>query len=56
MLRKTSALKVDAKGLAWTPENRLVYTSSAGGNTDIWIMDADGLNRSQLTTAPGADA
>ena len=44
------------EGLAWTPEDRLVYTSSAGGNTDIWIMDTDGLNRSQLTTAPGADS
>lgn len=44
------------EGLAWTPDDRLVYTSSAGGNTDIWIMDADGLNRSQLTTAPGADS
>jgi dipeptidyl aminopeptidase/acylaminoacyl peptidase len=43
------------EGLAWTPDDRLVYTSSAGGNTDIWIMDTDGLNRSQLTTAPGAD-
>jgi eukaryotic-like serine/threonine-protein kinase len=44
------------EGLAWTPDDRLVYTSSAGGNTDIWIMDADGLNRSQLTTTPGADS
>ncbi|MBK5296887.1 MAG: serine/threonine-protein kinase [Vicinamibacteria bacterium] len=44
------------EGLAWTPDDRLVYTSSAGGNTDIWIMGADGLNRSQLTTAPGADS
>ena len=44
------------EGLAWTPDDRLVYTSSAGGNTDIWIMDTDGLNRSQLTTAPGADS
>ncbi len=44
------------EGLAWTPDDRLVYTSSAGGNTDIWIMDVDGLNRSQLTTALGADS
>jgi Tol biopolymer transport system component len=43
------------EGIAWTPDNRLVYTSSSGGNTDVWVMDADGMNRSQLTTSPGAD-
>jgi Tol biopolymer transport system component len=43
------------EGIAWTPDNRLVYTSSSGGNTDIWIMDVDGMNRSQLTTTAGAD-
>ena len=43
------------EGIAWTPDNRLVYTSSTGGNTDVWVMDADGMNRSQLTTSPGAD-
>jgi Tol biopolymer transport system component len=43
------------EGIVWTPDNRLVYTSSTGGNTDIWIMNADGMNRSQLTTTPGAD-
>ena len=44
------------EGIVWTPDSRLVYTSSTGGNTDIWIMDADGMNRSQLTTSPGADS
>jgi Tol biopolymer transport system component len=29
-------------GLAWTPDGRIVFASSASGNSDIWIMDADG--------------
>jgi len=36
-------------GASWTPDGRIVYISHAGGNTDIWIMDADGRNQKQLT-------
>jgi serine/threonine protein kinase/Tol biopolymer transport system component len=36
-------------GLSWTPDARIVYTSNASGNPDIWIMDADGTNQKQLT-------
>src|SRR5581483_8996775 len=36
-------------GLSWTPDGRLVYGSHASGNTDIWVMDADGTNQKQLT-------
>ena len=43
------------QGLAWTPDDRLVYTSSSGGDNDIWIMNADGSNRAQLTTSRGND-
>ena len=42
-------------GLAWTPTGRLVYAASTSGNLDIWIMDADGANRVQLTNAPEDD-
>jgi Tol biopolymer transport system component len=35
-------------------DGRLLYTSSASGNSDIWIMNADGTGRVQLTT-DGAD-
>lgn len=38
------------RGLTWTPDNRLVYVSRASGSQDIWIMDADGKNNTQLTT------
>jgi len=37
-------------GLAWTPDGRIVATSAAGGQTDLWIMDADGRNARQLTS------
>jgi serine/threonine protein kinase/Tol biopolymer transport system component len=40
------------KGLDWTPDGRLVFRSLASGNNDIWIMDADGKNRRQLTANP----
>ncbi len=44
-----------AQGIAWTPDGRIVYTTEAGGNPDIWIMNADGSRRVQLTTNPGQD-
>ena len=37
-------------GLAWTPDNRLVFSSSASGTVQLWISDADGQNAHQLTT------
>jgi eukaryotic-like serine/threonine-protein kinase len=36
-------------GLDWTPDNQIVYSSSTGGNHDIWQMDANGGNKKQLT-------
>ncbi len=42
-------------GLAWTPDNRLIYGTQASGNTDIWVMDAAGKNQRQLTTDPHSD-
>ncbi len=36
-------------GFCWTSDGRLVYGSHASGNADIWIMDADGGNQTQLT-------
>jgi Tol biopolymer transport system component len=43
------------QGMSWTPDGRLVFTSAAGGNSDIWVMDADGRNRVQLTSDPAHD-
>ncbi len=40
--------------IAWTPDGRIVYRSNAGGNAEIWVMNADGSNQKQLTTGARA--
>jgi eukaryotic-like serine/threonine-protein kinase len=42
-------------GISWTPEDKIVYGSTAGGDVDIWTMDIDGSNRKQLTVDPLMD-
>jgi Tol biopolymer transport system component/tRNA A-37 threonylcarbamoyl transferase component Bud32 len=42
-------------GMAWTPDGRVVYAATTTGNSDIWIMNADGSNRVQLTNTPADD-
>ncbi len=42
-------------GVAWTPDGQIVYHSMAGGKESIWIMEADGNNRRQLTTGETVD-
>lgn len=42
--------KFEGLGLAWTPDNKIVYGSVVSGSLDIWIMDADGKNKKQLTS------
>lgn len=39
-----------ANGVAWTFDNRIVYSSTASGNSDVWIMNSDGGGARQLTT------
>ena len=42
--------KIDGRdGLAWTPDGRIVYASNARGNLDLWVMNGDGSNQTQLT-------
>jgi len=36
-------------GLAWAPDGRIVYVSTASGNTELWIMNRDGTGQKQLT-------
>jgi Tol biopolymer transport system component len=37
------------RGLAWTPDGRIVYRSVAGGEPNVWIMKPDGSEQRQLT-------
>jgi Tol biopolymer transport system component/predicted Ser/Thr protein kinase len=37
-------------GVAWTPDGRILYTSTASGSPQIWIMDGDGANARQVTS------
>lgn len=43
------------RGISWTPDGHVVYSSAASGNLDIWIMNADGSSQKQLTTDEEAD-
>src|SRR4029453_18138242 len=56
--RDPSALKriTQASGaFSWAPDNRIVYSSTASGNRDLWIMDSHGINQKQLTIDPSLD-
>ena len=45
----------DYWGFSWTPDGRIVYVSTLGGNQDIWVMNADGSGQKQLTFDRSAD-
>jgi Tol biopolymer transport system component/DNA-binding winged helix-turn-helix (wHTH) protein len=42
-------------GLSWTPDGRIIWSAVAGDSWNIWIMNADGSGRKQLTTEQGGD-
>jgi len=42
-------------GLAWTPQDKILFSVFAGRNTDIYSMNADGINQVQLTENVGQD-
>jgi serine/threonine protein kinase len=41
------------EGISWTPDNKIVYTSSASDRFDLWIMEANGKGQKQLTADAG---
>jgi Tol biopolymer transport system component/DNA-binding winged helix-turn-helix (wHTH) protein len=55
-IRQVTAGKYDGRhGLAWTRDGRILYHSLESGNEDLWIMNADGSGRRQLTVDGGVD-
>lgn len=49
MKQITSERKDGMQGIAWTPQNRIVYSADHLDNWDLFIVDADGKNERQLT-------
>ncbi len=41
---------------AWMPDGRLVFRSTASGESDLWMMEADGTGRKQLTVGAQVDS
>ncbi|HEY7910489.1 MAG TPA: hypothetical protein VIG62_01150, partial [Blastocatellia bacterium] len=39
--------------VSFAPDGRILYVADTSGNYDIWVMDADGKNRRQLTSDGG---
>src|SRR6185295_3570589 len=39
--------------VAWTPDGRIVFASNESSTVDLWIMNADGNQRKQLTSNAG---
>ena len=42
-------------GMNWTPDGKIIYSTSQNGNADIWTVNADGSNPRQLTGEESAD-
>jgi DNA-binding winged helix-turn-helix (wHTH) protein/Tol biopolymer transport system component len=40
--------------IAWTPDGKIVYRSTNGGGSDLWIVNSDGTGSAQLTTGARA--
>lgn len=46
----------NAMGGAYSPDGRLVaFTATEGGNSDVWVMNADGSGARRLTREPALD-
>jgi serine/threonine protein kinase/Tol biopolymer transport system component len=44
--------KADGPALIWAPDGRIVFLSWASGDSQVWVMNADGSDRRQLTSGP----
>lgn len=43
-------------GFCWQSSERLIYSSTASGNRDLWTMQPDGSEQRQLTVDPAIDS
>lgn len=56
LVRKlTDATGYDAEATVNWPRKKIVYTSKASGDLDLWSMNLDGSKKTRLTTAVGYD-
>jgi len=55
LTRLTDAPGYDAEAAVSPDGTKIVYTSIASGDLEIWTMDADGSNKKQITHEPGYD-
>jgi TolB protein len=51
----SSFFTATGSNVSWAPDGRIVYVSNEGGNADVWIANADGSNRKQLTATSTTD-
>ncbi|MEO8073668.1 MAG: winged helix-turn-helix domain-containing protein [Acidobacteriota bacterium] len=47
---------ITAPGISWTPDGKIIYGATLNANLDIWMMDADGSHKRQITTDGAADS
>lgn len=56
LLTKTGDESLLPLGADWTADNsKIVYSTTAGGNADIWAINADGAEQKQITSDASAD-
>ncbi|MGA3028782.1 MAG: hypothetical protein ABSF98_28925 [Bryobacteraceae bacterium] len=53
--RLTDTPGYDAEATVNWKDRKIVYTSKASGDLDLWTMKLDGTGKTRLTTAPGYD-
>jgi Tol biopolymer transport system component len=53
--RLTDTPGYDAEATVNWKEGKIIYTSKASGDLDLWTMKLDGSGKTRLTTAPGYD-
>jgi Tol biopolymer transport system component len=52
----TSGLAGDVSGAAWSPDGSQIAFVGETGNGDLYVMDADGGNRQQITSGDAVDS